>query len=204
MIKLRIIKEDKVNNNSEDKIIYYSENEMQFSLVNVMASNVSELDSSQFYLFKYADGLRLIGRFKLSERYFKSIDIRKIPKEFRPDFYLYFGMLYYDSRRDDLATKYFKKSIKYGIENTMPYNFLATIYMSKEKIDDAIEVLLMGASVKGDTDELYYNLSTCFAIKGNFTLAIEYINKCLELDNEYPNAINLKNDFEECLILQNT
>jgi Tfp pilus assembly protein PilF len=100
------------------------------------------------------------------------------------------------------AEKSLVKSLEFDNSSTVPYVFLASIFLIQEKNKRAIQYLERALNAEGDIDEVCYNLAVNYAILGDINTAKMYVKKCLEIDNEYPNAKELKEDLD-CLIAIN-
>jgi tetratricopeptide (TPR) repeat protein len=183
------------------KINYYVDNNMMFAAL-LYASKLIENDRSEHSLFQYADVLRLCGFFSKSEAVFLQINVESIPSKYRYIYHLYFGQLYMDMNKTKEAKEQFRKCMEFENCDTVPYIYMATLFRGEESVEDAIHFLEKALEKQGDIDEVYYNLSTRFAIKGDLNLATEMINKCLDIDPLYPNATNIKNDLLECQAIQ--
>ncbi len=146
--------------------------------------------------FWYADALRLCGYFKKSEEIFSSIPVRQIPKEYRPFYFLRFGLLYKEIGNFQKALYFYLKSFKFNTEYTFTYIFIADILKIQEKDDEAINYLTKALAKDGDIDEVYYNLATSYIRVGQLDKAYKAISECLKIDPKYPNAKKIKQDID--------
>jgi tetratricopeptide (TPR) repeat protein len=160
----------------------------------------NEMELSPYQQFRYADVLRLCGSFSKSEILFRKIDIQKLSKNQKALYLLYLGHLYMNQGKKTKAISNLKKSIKFDPTSSIPYVFLGKIYIECEETDKAIEILLKVLTLKeGDFDEIYFNLSNCYAIKTLNEEALKAIESCLSLSPDFLEAQLLKSDLIECM-----
>ena len=173
----------------------YNELNWTFSS-SILWKKISSENPTSLNLFQYADQLRLSGKYIESEEVYKKIDIQQIPSNSRFCYYATLGLLYQDQGKMEQAIQAFKESVRSGTEETYPYIFLAVALTKQSKIDEAENLLLEALTKNGDIDEVYCNLSTIYAQKGDFPKAIKAMKKCLKIDPLYPNAGEHLADFK--------
>lgn len=184
------------------KINYYLDNNWFFSAM-LYCEKLVNKDNSQLSRFQYADVLRLCGFFSKSEAIFMQIDIEDIPDNYKYIYHLYFARLLMDMNKVEEAKNQLKTCMEFENCDTSPYIYMADLLRDEKNNDEAIFFLQKALEKQGDTDEVYYNLATRYANKGNINMAIKMINNCLDLDPSYPNAMNMKKDFQEFQAIQN-
>lgn len=180
---------------------FYDKKEYDFVALMVLRKIV-KIEPTEYRKFNLADQLRRCGFRSESLNIFKSINKRKIPKDYKKFFYIYSGQLYLDMGNLNLAKKSFMKSIDLGNKTTVPYIYLASISLKKGNVSESIIYLQEASKLEGDKDEVYYNLATRLAIAGDIELAIQTMNKCIKIDPQYPNAVKFIEDWKECLKLK--
>jgi tetratricopeptide (TPR) repeat protein len=150
-----------------------------------------------FNLLQYADQLRLSGNRIKAKKIIKKIEINDIPDDYKFVFHIKKGRIYQDEGKINKAIKSLKKSIKVGTEETYPYIFLATLLSKQSQLNKVEKILQKALNKQGDIDEVYYNLSTNYARKGDFKAAIEAMKACLNIDPNYSEAArSFLKDFE--------
>lgn len=162
----------------------------------VFWKDISNESPNPFHKFRYADTLRLCGYYNDAELVFREVNYDAIPNDYKYTLHMYLGSLYSDWGKFSIAKKEFYKAISLNPESTVPYLLLSAILFSDSEVYDAIELLKVATTKEGDVDEVYYNLATRFCIVKDFSNAYNSIVKCLEIDADYPNAFDLKNDLE--------
>lgn len=175
--------------------IKWADKDWSFSAARAWKNAVAE-EPSAFNLMQYADNLRLCGNFSAAEKAFEAVNIEEIPEGYEFTFFVRKGHLYKDHGLLDKALECYQKSVAYQPDDTFPYVYLYEVLSKKGKMEAAEAVLLEALGKDGDTDEVYYNLSTIHARKGDFKKAIETMKKCIDLNPDYPNAKTWLADFE--------
>jgi tetratricopeptide (TPR) repeat protein len=184
------------------KALDYSDKNMEFSALKYWEL-AFELEPNAYRQLMYADQLRLCGMCEHAEKIFSSIDLEQIPQHFRHFYFSKKGQLFADIGKFAEARTMFKLWVDHDPKSTVPYVFLASVLREEKFNEDAIMILTEALDKEGDIDEVCYNLATRMAIKGDFSSALSLINKCLQLDENYPNAANFKKDMEEVVKLKN-
>lgn len=175
----------------------------EFNFSNLIPlKKIVETEPTEYRKMKLADGLRLCGHFSEAQKVHNSIDKKLIPADSIAYYYTHLGRLFMDMGKFREAKKYFYRSIKLGNTTTVPHIFLANILFQEEKTSESIMILEDGLRKEGDIDEVYCNLATRFAMQNDFDKALKAINKCIRLDPDFPNALNIKKDILTCLRLK--
>lgn len=164
---------------------------------------IVEDEMTSFNLFNLGDSLRLCGFLSEAEHIFSKINPDDIPASKRFLYYLFLGQILKDKNEIDSARAAFQKCIELDDTSTVPYIYLASTYNFENENENAIQVLNKAKGKSGDLDEVYYNLSNRLAVQGELNMAITYINECLRLDPEYPDANKLRGDLVRLSQLKN-
>jgi Tfp pilus assembly protein PilF len=69
--------------------------------------------------------------------------------------------------------------------DTIPWNYLGTFLMRRERIEGAIEALKMGLSSEGSTDEIHYNLGGCYVLLDQLDAAVAEYSAAIAIDPGY-------------------
>lgn len=102
------------------------------------------------------------------------------------------------NNRFELAVDFLKR--KYKLEpDDFTTKWLGIISLSKNKVEDAAKYLFESNRLNPDDPQVLYNLSGAYAKLGKFNEALSAINKCLELDPDFPNAVAFKSQIEELM-----
>jgi tetratricopeptide (TPR) repeat protein len=173
----------------------YDDLDMPFSSAFFWQKAVEQKPSA-YNVMQYANQLRLCGKFAHAETLFNDVDVTTIPNYYKSLFLDNKAKNYSDQGKIDQAIETYKKSIAIGDSETNPYIFLGVLLANQDKLEEAEQILLEALTKEGDIDEVYYNLSTVYARKGNFQEAIRTMKECLKLDPDFNNAKTWLNDFE--------
>jgi tetratricopeptide (TPR) repeat protein len=177
---------------------YYYDKGMAFSALRCWELIVG-LEPTPYHCYRYADQLRLCGKYERSEEVFLQIEVEQIPERWQHLYYSRFGQLYADQGKFDKARVLFEKFVLLDDKSTVPFIFLASTFQGESMNDKGISILESALNKVGDIDEVCYNLANRFAIKGEFLTALNFIERCLSIDPNFPNAVNVKMDIEsEC------
>jgi tetratricopeptide (TPR) repeat protein len=149
---------------------------------------IYEKTGKAYHQFRYADALRLCGFSKESEKIYISVPIHGIPEEHRYLYYSYLGHLYDEMGDFNKALSSYLKSFQLKSGDTSIYVFIAAILKKQDKDVEAIKYLEEALKMKGDIDEVNYNLATSYIRLGQLEDALQAINSCLMIDPKFPNA----------------
>ncbi len=98
--------------------------------------------------------------------------------------YASLGELYMDKEDFEKAKDYFEKSIAIDPSNyALSYN-VAEILFNSNNIDEAIHYYKLAAEIKPEWPKSYLKLGYCYLNKGETMIAIDYLNKFIELSPE--------------------
>lgn len=179
----------------------YYEKHFNFSAL-IISQKILEKEPTEYNKFRHADQLRLCGFLSEAQKMYNQIDVDRIPKKGKGNYFRYLGQFFMDCGKWKKAEEAFKKSLDLDDTSTIPYVFLAGALLPLGKNEEAIYYLKLALDKEGDIDEVYYNLATRMAIKGQMESALEFINQCIEIDPNYPNAENIRKDILEYLSIR--
>ena len=95
------------------------------------------------------------------------------------------GLQAASSNNKQLAIEEYRKSIKYGPENVMAINNIASLHAGNNQLDSCLYYLKMGYSIEPSNMMILENIAAISYLNKNYSQAIQFANKALEL---YPNA----------------
>lgn len=174
-----------------------------FTLSLIYASFGVDKFKSEFDKFSYASVLRSCGKFSQAEKIINLIQQESIPDKYHFRYFLELGFLYFEWGKYELAKINFNKSIELNPDSTVPFVFLSNILLKEEKIEESIQVLMHGAQMQGDLDEVYYNLGTRYAMMGEYSKSLEAFLVCKGINPDFENLMLFIEDIEQCLKLKN-
>ena len=136
----------------------------------------------------------------LAEHYLKKNDISKFLNHMDILMYQYPIVLEYYDRTSliliqkqlyDIALKYL--SARYKIEpSDYSTKWIGNIALFKGDTDGAINYLNKSAQLNAKDAQVFYNLAGAYVKKQDYNSALNNINRCLSIEPNYPQAINLK------------
>lgn len=186
----------------KEQIKLYSD--YDFTLLLLYSKIEIDILESEFDKFNYASILRSCGKYSEAEKIINLVDQTKIPIQNKARFFLELGFLYFEWGKNDLAKVNFKNCIENNTDSTAPFIFLSNILLEEEKVEESIQVLLKATSLKGDLDEVFYNLGTRYAILEQFEKSMDALIKCKKISPDFNNIDQLIEDIQHCLELNNT
>ena len=89
------------------------------------------------------------------------------------------------------AEEIFKRILTVEPENPNAHFDLGNTYLIQKKYNEAFNQYNKAESLGVRSDDYYFNLSLCYIGLGNNKEAIGYLEKCLSLNPDYPEAKNL-------------
>ncbi len=98
------------------------------------------------------------------------------------------GAYYQIEGRSAEAENEYKQAIELNPDMPDVHNNLGKLLIAKEQYDEAEKVLLTEIGIKPNP-VAYYNLATVYELKGNISEAKKYINKALEMNLNYADAL---------------
>ncbi len=177
----------------------FAEEDKPFASARVWKMVVAK-DPSPYPIVQCVEQMRLSGDYTTAEQLLGEIPMDKLPDEGKSLIYLRYGSLYEDQGRIDEAITAYRNCIDAFVEETYPFILLANLLSQQSKLDEVEQVLTTALEQKeGSFDEVYYHLAVNAARQNDFKKALEYINKCLEIDPDFPPAHIFKEDFETVL-----
>ena len=136
----------------------------------------------------------------LAEHYLKQNNISKFLKHMDILMYQYPIVLEYYDRTSliliqkqlyDIALKYL--SARYKIEpSDYSAKWIGNIALFKGNNEEAINYLNKSAQLNAKDAQIFYNLAGAYVKKQDYNSALNNINRCLSIEPNYPQAINLK------------
>ncbi|GJM34196.1 MAG: hypothetical protein DHS20C18_31970 [Saprospiraceae bacterium] len=174
---------------------YYDETEWPFSSAFVW-EKVLKKEENTFNLFQCADQLRLSGNYERAHELLSQIELDDLSQDYKYYYFMSLGKLYEDQFNIDAAIKAYQECITYEFDSTLPYVFLANLLSRQGQLAEAENILTQAVNKEGDLDEVYYHLSTTCARQRKLADAITAMKKCLDINESYPNAQALLEDFK--------
>lgn len=89
------------------------------------------------------------------------------------------------------AEAIFKRVLTIEPENANAHFDLGNTYLIQKKYNEALNQYNEAGELGLRSDDYYFNLSLCYVGLGNNKEAIGYLEKCLNLNPDYPEAKNL-------------
>jgi lysophospholipase L1-like esterase len=118
--------------------------------------------------------LNLIDQFPIFDNYYKP------PAE-----------ILIEKKKYDLAFRILEKEYVHK-PDAFCTKWLGIIDLSRKNLDKAVKFLNESMNYKSDDPQVLYNLAGAYALQNKFTNAYEIINRCVEVDPEFPGAAGLK------------
>lgn len=118
--------------------------------------------------------LNLIDQFPIFDNYYKP------PAE-----------ILIEKKKYDLAFRILEKEYVHK-PDAFCTKWLGIINLSRKNLDKAVKFLNESMNYKSDDSQVLYNLAGAYALQNKFTNAYEIINRCVEVDPEFPGAAGLK------------
>lgn len=174
----------------------YLEDDMPFAAL-ALFPGLLATDSSVHRKLKYADTLRLCGYFRESLECFTSIYQGGISGTGRYYYHLLLARLYMDTGENEKAIEELIHCVASPDADTVPFIYLSSLLSTKQKYTDCVALLQQALEREGDIDEVWYNIAGAYANLGQFSKALDAIEKCIALDSGYPNAVTMRSDITE-------
>lgn len=139
--------------------------------------------------------LELADKFLKENNYIKFFDEMRVLIEDKPfdKFpYNYASQKLINAKQYLLAEAILRKLYK-GYPDYPALNKLGNVALNRKQYDNAIIYFNECLQYRSDDPEIYFNLSNAYYMSNKINLAIEAIEKCLQLNREYPNAKKIYN-----------
>ncbi len=109
--------------------------------------------------------------------YDDAIEWRKKSNELSPDATncAEIGLLYRVKNDDATAEEMFRKALEIDSGNNYAMNNLASLYLTQNRIDEAVPLFEKSLETEKTEGIIYADLAVCYARKGNFEKAEEYL-----------------------------
>ncbi len=78
-------------------------------------------------------------------------------------------------------------------------NGLGTYHLKKGKVDEAIKYFKQSIMIDNSDAQVFYNLAGAHIQKEEYKVAFEFLEKCIKINPEFPNARSLKIQLTEIL-----
>ena len=98
----------------------------------------------------------------------------------------------------DLAFGYLTNRYKIS-PDVYSAKWLGILNLQKGNDDLAIQYLQTSLSFVSNDEQVLYNLAGAYSRKGNYKLALENINRALQINPKYTAAISLKSQLESAI-----
>lgn len=92
------------------------------------------------------------------------------------------GWAYYKKKDYEMAEKYFKETLEHNRLFYEAYGNLAKVYLSLDRVDDAIDQLSKVLQLYKFYPEAHLDLAKCYIKKGQSQDAVEHLKKVLSID----------------------
>lgn len=142
--------------------------------------------STNTLMLAKAENLRLIGRYKDAIEVLRLLCDRPNGDSWLTS--LQEGQIYTDQGNLEGAINCFKKAIQQNPNSTIGYVYLANALRLQERNLEAVRVLLSGAEIAGDPEEIHLNLALSYRALERYTEAIDALRKALLLNPDYEDA----------------
>ncbi len=77
--------------------------------------------------------------------------------------------------------------------------WLGNIYLYRGKVDEAIKYFRQSIIIDSSDAQVFYNLAGAHIQKEEYNVASEFLEKCIKINPEFPNAKALKEQLTEIL-----
>lgn len=141
----------------------------------------------------------------LASRYLSENDILNFKKEMNiviaqypliVDYYKIAGNDLLQRKLYDDAYPYLLKTIDLK-PDAFSTKWVGIIDLSKKKTDTAIKYLEMSFQYDPKDSQVLFNLAGAYSYKNRYSDALQTINKCLKIDSQFPDALNIKQQLEK-------
>jgi len=149
-------------------------------------------------LLRYADALRLVGRFTESLRSYNILESMNIPVSKRALIAMYKGQLFHEMGNFTKAEMSFREACE-SEDSTASRIFLARTLSMQERFSEALKVLRDGLTCGGDLDEVWLGIALNQRSLGQISEAAQSLKTALELTPDYPEAKEVFEDVAAAL-----
>ncbi len=120
---------------------------------------------------------------------------RYVPNERLDMVFSQLGQLYREKGSYKVAEKWYRKAVEHNPQSTRNYIFLGGFLACMGRFDEAKFFHNKAVKLKKDTwDEAHFNLGLIYRAEGNYEKALKHFEKAIEIDPNYAEAIEEKND----------
>lgn len=140
-----------------------------------------------------------LGHFDLAEHYARNHDLEKAAAEYRAlikgtpynvSSYLRLGLVYLELKRYPQARNIFLRSLKIE-ESAVANKWIGSIFVNEGNPDKGIPYLQKALDTMATDPETLYNIAVAFAMKGNYSQAVQHCRTLLTYHPDEPGAREL-------------
>ncbi len=93
-----------------------------------------------------------------------------------------------ERKKYDLAYRILEKKYEYS-PDAFSAKWLGIIDLSRKNLGNAVKYLNESLNFVGNDPQVLFNLAGAYALQNKFEKALEMINRCLEIDSQFPGAV---------------
>jgi len=117
---------------------------------------------------------------------------------FKLSYYDYASAELINAKEYDLAYQFLYKRYKES-PDAFSSKWLGNINLNRKEVDHAIKYLAQSIKLDNTDAQTFFNLSGAYIQKEEIKVALEFLEKCIEINPEFPNAKSLKVQLTEIL-----
>jgi len=142
-----------------------------------------------------AEWFLAIGRYS---RFADEMKVLTSQYSFKLSYYDYVSAELINAKEYDLAYPFLLKRYKKS-PNAFSSKWLGNINLSRKDVDSAIKYLKQSIKFDNTDAQTFFNLSGAYIQKEDIKTALEFLEKCIEINPEFPNARSLKGQLTKIL-----
>lgn len=176
----------------DEKVIDFALGELFFSIGDFgrAITNYEKLDPKEkindiSIIERLAECHALLGNYEKALNYYHDLDRED------PDFLFKYGYIAYHAERHEIAINEWEKLLEIDPYYHSAYAQLANTYIEQKMFDKAHETVMKGLKYDEFNKELYFIAGQLSVQNNNDEDAIKYLQKAIELDQDYQDAILL-------------
>lgn len=174
----------------DEKVIDFALGELFFSIGDFgrAIANYEKLDPKEkindiSILERITECYALLGNYEKALDYYQQLDSED------PDTLFKYGFTAHQAKRNEIAIQQWEKLIELDPYYHSAYYQLASVYKEENMIDKAYDAVMEGLKYDEFNKELYFLAGQLSFTKGKEKDAILYLEKAIELDYDYQEAI---------------